>query len=73
MIYFIAAIICSMLTYHPYLVLMSFLCASVYTVFLKGIKKYFAELKFIAVMAAVITAFNFILVSYTIKCNTLAK
>jgi len=60
MIYFIAAIICSMLTYHPYLVIMSFTCASLYLIFLKGIKKYLGNLKFIATMAAIITVFNFI-------------
>ena len=57
-VYFVGAIVCAMLTYHPFIVLLSFLCASVYAVYLTGIKKYISALKFAAAAAGIIAILN---------------
>ena len=57
-LYIMAALIFSMITLNPVCIIISFLAASGYSIYLNGVKSYLKTLRFVAVMFVIISIIN---------------
>ena len=57
-LYFCGAIALTMMTYHPLYVVLSFVAASAYNIYLKGYKSYLRSFRYALLVVILVTAFN---------------